>query len=829
MTHGHSGWRVDLACALALFMMGAALAFWAAGEFRASGHLPVFYQAEFAPAALSACGKGFRNVDAAGHEALSAFLKQTRAHLACGDLGGDLADVPFTGFQRISVYLERAVAMTWWMGGVSWRAVDRLAALLAGMLAVMLYGIMRLGMGPVASTALSAAVLASPLHLSNVPELRDYAKAPFLLALVLIMGVVAKAERSFRQVLALAAVGGLVAGLGFGFRTDLLIVAVPFIATLCVFRAGRLPARVRWREGATASVVCLAAFTVAALPVLRGYAKGGNTAHVILLGFAGSFNAALGVEARHYQLLVSYRDYYQEAIVRSYASRLDGDAHLPGIDSEAYDRESVRYLAQVVKTFPADVTIRAYSAIAQVLDTPFSPDHSRADEWARGPRAGAFFAWRAAALNRLSGLGCLAAAVAIAAVAARSVRRAAFLVFLLVFFAGGTAIQFHPRHFFYLELMSWWALGVIACGAPAFVRSRVDLRWSAAFVATVALIATATLVAARHYQQRHIGQLFARYEAAPREARTVTRLRSGADTVTLSFDTPELAPDVGLWRNRSLATAYLLIDVNPQRCDALEFSALTRYDTNSQPTDFATSVSFPLLDRGLGSSVKIFIPVYAGWFKNGKFWNRFAGIEVPDRQADCVASISSVGNLEAFPVLLTAVLAHDWIDASHYQTMAGLERRDDGAVWRTRLYRVQDLARASRQSIGGPVERLASDSTYLSPVVARADPGGLVVDGRPEGPFTYLVKSAGTPAARGRYAIAEGELTAGGLTFGLLRNDRWYEQVNITEPARFVAVARVDDDGSYAIVLANNSPRGGRTASRVSKIGWLAAAAAELR
>src|SRR5207237_1184874 len=149
-----------------------------------------------------------------------------------------------------------------------------------------------------------------------------------------------------------------------------LLAAAPFLVTLFVFRAGPLPLRTRMIEGAAASAIFLASFTLTAAPVLSRYAKGGTIAHVILLGFGGSFTADLGLEAKHYELSMPYWDWYQETVVRSYASRLTGDAHMFSLFSEEYDRESSRYLMDVVATFPADVTVRAFSAVARILDAP---------------------------------------------------------------------------------------------------------------------------------------------------------------------------------------------------------------------------------------------------------------------------------------------------------------------------------------------------------------------------------------------------------------------------------------------------------------------------
>jgi len=122
--------RIDAAFALALSLLAATLALWTDGRVLQSGSRPAFYQHEFAPAVMFACGKGFHNVDWVNHDpALAAFLLQSRDTLRCGEISAT-TPVPHDSFQRISVYLELAVGLTWRAAGVSWGAVTWLGALL---------------------------------------------------------------------------------------------------------------------------------------------------------------------------------------------------------------------------------------------------------------------------------------------------------------------------------------------------------------------------------------------------------------------------------------------------------------------------------------------------------------------------------------------------------------------------------------------------------------------------------------------------------------------------------------------------------------------------
>src|SRR4029450_13222396 len=96
------------------------------------------------------------------------------------------------------------------------------------------YGILRLTLTrSLALCALAVSVTATP-NLMLVPQLRDYAKGPFLLAAMLILGAAVRWGSGLRRTLALAALCGAVVGIGLGFRNDLLLAIPPSLLTLAV-------------------------------------------------------------------------------------------------------------------------------------------------------------------------------------------------------------------------------------------------------------------------------------------------------------------------------------------------------------------------------------------------------------------------------------------------------------------------------------------------------------------------------------------------------------------------------------------------------------------
>src|SRR4029077_3204812 len=101
---------------------------------------------------------------------------------------------------------------------VSWTALDGLVALLAGGVSVLLYRLFRIVPGRAVAAGLTLLLTLSPANLRQLPALRDYSKAPFVLAAILILAVLVVRPMRRSATLALAALYGAVVGFGYGFR-----------------------------------------------------------------------------------------------------------------------------------------------------------------------------------------------------------------------------------------------------------------------------------------------------------------------------------------------------------------------------------------------------------------------------------------------------------------------------------------------------------------------------------------------------------------------------------------------------------------------------------
>jgi hypothetical protein len=625
-------YRVDAAIALLLFAAAGigSFIYW---KRTYAPHQPFYYQNYFEPAVMVGCGKGFL-VARPQVPAMVPFLWRQAESFSCdaipanAPLGTD--DMYQFGSWR---YLMLTVGYTWRLFGVSWSALGPLFGILFGASTAALYAIFRLGMGRVLSTTAAVALCFSEYQLAYYSILRDYTKAPFTLLLFFLLGVLVTRRLSWKGVVAVAAAYGAVAGVGYGFRTDLIADLPPFVFVLFAFLAGGVAANLRLK--AVAAAACVAAFLVAAWPVLSTLdrARAGCQWHVVALGFAKQFDEPLGIEPAPYEASREYLDEWLYTTVTSYAGRVHpGIGHIEFCEQQ-YGAATREYLGDIARRFPADIVVRAYASVLRVVELPFSRRPGNDD-----PRPDPH--------HERYHLGLAAVAVAIVAATAADVRVGLFLLFFVLFFCGMPGTQFDARHFFHLEFVPWFAAGFLVQGV--FDRSwpgSVAWRRSAVLLACCVLGLIALLYSARLYQQPIVRSLLAGYAAAPREP-------VAGDARTESYGPVRVAP------HTDPETAdFVSVDIDRSRCGP-HGSATFEYEPARR--GYSRVFDIGRDDPSVGIT-QIFMPIYDG----------FARLAFADAPAGCVAGVYRVRDPQQFGLLVEAVLRPGWKRAPLYQRLAG--------------------------------------------------------------------------------------------------------------------------------------------------------------
>jgi hypothetical protein len=791
--------RVDSIVVFLLFVFG-----WSVGSFvtrHVTGQTH-FYQEEFGPAVMVAAGRGFVNPSFVAGSPLDDFLAVRRMSIDRADVA-NVVEKPLDQFQQATRYLMLAFGYVWKIAGISWTAVGTVAGVLCGLTVVASYAICRAWL-PLPLAIVGALLMClSPLHLQQLPNVRDYSKAPFiLLALALMVGLALR-PMSRRALVLLAAACGAVIGIGAGFKMDVFAMTPIAIAGLVLFRDRRPWTGVR--DKALASAALVASLAVAASPMfLHLGAKGSNGFHVIVLGYSDPFDAELGLTRPAYSILPSYDDIYLSSALREYGLRTTGTT--PNYPSAEYDAAGRSYWFHIVRHFPADVATRAIGATARVLNlvfdnptqnflTPASADESRlwvllTNQLPHRARVDAIFE----RLSALDGWGLLLGAVLVAAGAAVAPRVGLFAAWIVLVTAAYASLQFSDRHVFHLQILP--ILGVLVVFAIIFHARSIDVgvvRRSAVVLGSVMAAVVLCIVILRAYQDVHLARLFDSYVTAG--SHTVTSALAdtghGTSVAALSLDPPML----GGHRR----AGYYMVEFDGGPASKTEW-----IDVHYAHGDGAQDYSRVIPVTETSGVNRVFIPAYGQFPVFG-----FESLEVSELLKARLRGISRV-EWDAQPrMLLQLQLAGDWRRRRLYQTLRaeGSTSFEEPRVVTTTAGEVSHAAWLTRLDAPETVPH-ASQSSVSYTRNARVEHGRIEMDGQTDSQSAYVMEFTPVDVPPAAALLVRGRLYEGGVTLGLLRQDRqWYRSVTVTQPGAFVAVVDITTAGVFTPIITNATRR----------------------
>lgn len=653
------------------------------------GGTPHFFQELFGPSAMFACGKGFVNPPLEQAPALDTFLHPAmhvdhppeQDCFSCDQIPTTLVQKPLESFQRRQLYLLGAVAILWRWLGVAWSSLTPLYGLLFGASALAAYGLFRLAMNRAIAAACAILLFLSPIQLNNLVRLRDYSKAPFILAAILIMAYLVKTPFSRRKLFLSSLACGLTLGVGCGFRMDVLICIPAFIAVVCLFLNARPFAH--WAARMAGIAVFLGVFFLSSYPIFRAL-ETGMKYQDFLLGFNDLYDSRLGVGGAPYQIGHRYFDYEPLAILHAYGKHAEGKPVHYAFDTPEYEAVGAEYSHLVLKTFPADIILRAYAAVIRTIDELTSNPANPAPRGIANAAALKFWGIHAHITGYLLRYARYAVAAALLLLSLRNLRWAFAALFFLLYFGGYGAVQFASRHYFHLQFLSLWAAGLLLCVAgaaflaAAHKKQREHWRtwalgenasWrSAAIRPLLFSLATAALLilplsAARWRQTEQVRSVLKTYELAerepvqllvePRENETV--LIRGADGAgRAALPGPEAAP--------YFEEEYLAAEFDTSQ-GGVTFTA--QY-SGSVP-DLALTWAKTLPKTSAGSTTLYFPVYYALWKGSGQGWSRYEGLVLSSADAAKLKGLFRIKNPEQYPFLLTAELTPGWENGRLYQ------------------------------------------------------------------------------------------------------------------------------------------------------------------
>ena len=401
----------------------------------------------YIPSAMLAAGRGFHNAPAHDLPEFSEFLEFNRPSLNRASIQS-MPILPLSDHQAYHVYLLGTVGVWWRLKGITWDAFKDLSIGFLVLTAWLIYGCMTVFLPWWLAMPLTLISITAPSVLFTVQYLRDFAKAPFIVAGIWVALLFLKKGHRTRDVLIFAAAAGLLTGIGLGFRRDLIIMPPVFLGILTLNPLGGKISRLnRWKSRTAGILILLLLIGATGWPVWRAfYLYGSLTDHDTLMGFATNGDVDMRILPGSYEKLPILNDLYVSACAAAHAALKSGSASScpewpvtvpPYPDSRAKQRLILHYLTH----YPWDTLVVRWTAAAWTL-------------------ASGGIAYGNPRDSRIERAGPLLALIVSVILLVRYGIRGLLMSLLLYVFPGYTCLQFSPRHVFQFSFLPWLSAGI---------------------------------------------------------------------------------------------------------------------------------------------------------------------------------------------------------------------------------------------------------------------------------------------------------------------------------------------------------------------------------
>ena len=439
------------------------------------------------PAIFFAAGHGMGVVPPATIPGMEDFLERRVNHFDTSNIPEDVQLSPMTTpFELTHIYMIYALGIFWRLFGVSVETMVHLCAFFCGLSCLAVYGLFRLGLSRMLSLFGAFLVVSSPAILYMCLNVRDFGKVPFILLVSFLALRLAVRETSAKRFLLFSALLGGIAGMGIGFRWDVMI-CLP-IAVLVLAWAAPVSTAHPVRVRVVAMALFFACFLPVGWPVLKGAALEGFqvSVHSFLMGISGEIESKIDFGGSSYEQTL-YGDPCAYAETNVYARRtgFDGPMHNPPtaeyrsvhgdpntpllVDPALHytGAEHARFggmlLEELLLDFPGDIFARALRAAVSLYDVPvkMAGEMSRVNaDFPGWLQFIFFFQGKVAVLIKYLGLLCVS--LMVVGISARNFRLAVFLAVILLWFTGYPSILYEFRHVAYLIFIPLGAM--LVCG-----------------------------------------------------------------------------------------------------------------------------------------------------------------------------------------------------------------------------------------------------------------------------------------------------------------------------------------------------------------------------
>ena len=683
--------------------------------------------------------------------------------------------------------------------------------------------VFRFGMNRIIASAMTLLLMTSSFHLSFlVPAvLYDYPNAPFFLFIVLMMLVfLTMNPRGKVTLLIVIASASLIRFANFT-RPDVIVLILPFLVTILIFKKG---GSYSWRFKMVASILFFITFLL-----VPGHSKKIDKSTNLLrffLGLSEPVNCQLGIDEASYRHGYLYSDdfaVFDTLFQERTPLTLDSEDAL----RKSFTKNGVRHLGTILKTFPLDLTLRAYASSLQVLDLPFIyllPPLGIDSEIFK-----AFYALKGFFLSLFSGWGWLLFLVAFTILFHRNRKHGIYFALLVLYLTSYPSAQFLGRHYFHLEFVPLWILGFLIHEIWHFGYSfLIDWRnFSKSFaigLAGLTILLLFPLFISATIQYPRIQRLFTEYQSA-KKIPLKTQFLDLNDQITKVVPNQAIPDEKSIdqYVNQMLILRFKGDSETPQSTPII-----IRYDYDKQGPlssrrDFSYTVQVRIPSKS-EEATELFVPIAAIPSSMGGI--RFSGVELSTLRKNSLDSIYLVSPRTPLTTYLRLELHHrqsinrrrqsiSWIwdnstlavptgihDVQTFEKVQPIEirvsekdlfYRDPNVKTRAKGWKMSGYALPPKDAFFIPA--LDRSRSKLSKLL-RAQISVGVVD-------TDLILTKEFQIPNSFFLVADGILYNGGMIIGILRNGIPIGYKIITRRGRFRVIIKAQEGGAYRLGIAN--------------------------
>ena len=355
----------------------------------------------------------------------------------------------------------------------------------------------------------------------------------------------------------------------------------------------------------------------------------------------------------------------------------------------------------------------------------------------------------------------------------------------------------------------------------------------------------------RYYQNLHINKLLQQYENVSLETVAFTKkvLANGNVLFSIPFNQKKNL-------SNNVAVDYIAADFSNEHCRYNTIWPVLRYqlgNPNLPPSlDFSRLIKIDI-DQSNVTDSRLIFPVFAttlttlehGTGRNIIFSTRFAGIEMSPAKASCIGRIYRIKEASKLPLLLTIIpgkpdMLYQHLNQEISRIYTVPSHLDDNHLTRLLKASISPLSlsdvdfkadivkfNANKWDIRGYAAYPCEDDTRillknLCQAEKRLAKTAFAVDYSLD-VNTDLLWTKKIKQIKGDYLMVRGDLYAGGVTFGLVKDDRTAGAVTITSPGPFTVIIEVPEDGFYSVGIANELNWCTSLENRfvIHRIGWV--------